>query len=81
VQVTIEVSGIRRQIFAWRKLLRIDKDTRHHNIGMGSGSPHEADVTLMQKAHGGYESQGLISKTQTGSEGTNLIYGMQNFEV
>ena len=59
VEVLFEIPRIAREILTRTELRRIDKDRDHDHVALTPGAPHQAQVALVQRAHGGDERERL----------------------
>jgi len=60
--VARQVTRIAGEILVRAELQRIDEDAHGHALGELAGAVHEAQMALVQVAHGGNEADGMTAR-------------------
>ena len=58
-RVLFEVPGVGFEILAGSELGRVDEDAHHQGVVVLAGFPHQAEVTFVEVAHGGHETDAV----------------------
>ena len=56
VAIAIEVTRVAREILGGPELQRVHEDAHHHDIGELAGAFHQAEMAVVESAHGGHEA-------------------------